>query len=383
MPRIPDALPDFFVLGVAKSGTTSLHDYLRQHPDLFLPYVKELDFFDAEEGDYATRLDQYLQYFTEADDRLTGEATPSYFRHADPVIGRMHQLYGNAAPRFLLVLRDPVERAYSHYLHNVAEGREPLSFAAALKAERRDPAAKRADWKSYFGDGVYADTLATWFDAFSRDRFLILLSAELDQRPDVALRRIFRFLDVAPGVAIDTDKRLNRTGERQSSVLGALLSGLPSWLPTLLRQWVPESVWLGVRQFIRRRSTGTAADRPTLAPDLKQHLRTRYLPHVQRLEAMIDRDLSAWKPSTAAPSASPAVDGRAAPSANGTAPHANGTAPSPSGPPPASVPSSDKEEKRGDDAVAQTDRSQEDRPQEDPPHDGTSRSQREREVSSQ
>jgi hypothetical protein len=298
MTRVPDALPDFFVLGVAKGGTTSLHHYLRQHPALFLPYEKELHFFDADEERFSTGLDQYLRYFSDAGDRLAGDATPSYFRNVEVVADRMRHLYGDAPPQFLLLLRDPVERAYSHYLHNVSEGREPLSFEEALEADQADPLSKREEWKAYFTDGVYVDILEQWFAHFSRDRFLILRSATLAQTSEGTLGEIFRFLGVDPTVEVDTDVYLNRTGEEQSRALGRLLSVLPSRLRSGVRRWIPESIRLPVEQFIRRRSTGDASDRPTLDPDIERALRERYAPHVRRLADLLDREFSAWLPSS-------------------------------------------------------------------------------------
>lgn len=305
MPRASDALPDFFVLGVAKGGTTSLHHYLRQHPGLFLPYVKELHFFDADEERFSSDLDSYLQYFSDAGDRLTGEATPSYFRNGAVAAKRMRHLYDDVPPRFLLLFRDPVERAYSHYLHNVSEGREPLSFEEALEAERAAPAAKREAWKAYFGDGNYADTLATWFEVFSPERFLILLSDELRQAPNATLRNVFDFLGVAPDVEVDTNAQLNRTGEQQSRFLGTLLGHVPDELRSWARRWTPETIRLSIEQFVRRRSTGDASDRPSPDPALERDLRARYAPHVRRLEDMIDRDLSAWLPPTERPRTDP------------------------------------------------------------------------------
>ena len=298
MHRTSDALPDFFVLGVAKGGTTSLHYYLRQHPALFLPYVKELHFFDADDERFSSNLDRYLRYFSDAGSCLAGEATPSYFRNVERAAERMRRLYGDSPPRFLLLLRDPVHRAYSHYLHNVSEGRESLSFKEALQAEQADPASKRRAWKAYFTDGVYVDTLAKWVDFFPQERFRILLSADLKQNTDAALREIFQFLGVDPTVEVDTDAHLNRTGEQQSRVLGTLLAYVPSGLRSVARRWSPEWIRLGVEQFVRRRSTGDATDRPTLDPSLERRLRARYAPHVRRLATMIDRDLSAWLPTS-------------------------------------------------------------------------------------
>ena len=298
-------LPDFFLLGAAKCGTTSMHDYLRQHPELFLPYVKELNFFDAEADRFASGLDRYRAYFAEAGTRQAGEATPSYFRRTDVVPDRMRRLYGSPPPRFVLLLRDPVQRAYSHYLHNVSEGREPLSFAEALRAEQANPAAKQHAWKGYFSDGVYADALATWFSVFPRERFLIVRSDHLAADPRGALRRVFRFLEVDPEAPIDTSRRLNRTGEQQSRRIGRLLAWTPDgWLETT-RGWLPERIRLGVEQFIRRQSTGSAADRPSLDPALERRLRRRYDPHVRRLASMIDDDLSDWGHPASDPAASP------------------------------------------------------------------------------
>lgn len=290
------SLPDFFVLGVAKGGTTSFHHYLRQHPCLYLPYVKELHFFDAPDDVFAAELGRYLEHFADAGARRSGEATPSYFRHVEPAAGRIRDLYGDAPPRFLLLLRDPVQRAYSHYLHNVSEGREAAPFGEALEAERAHPAQTQEEWKAYFRDGMYAETLAEWLDHFPGERFLVLLSAELEGDTDASLRRTFRFLDVDPGAEIDTGRRLNRTGERQSRVLGSLLSRLPVAPPSAIRRWLPRSFRLRVDQFVRRRSTGGASDRPSIDPGLERRLRRRYAPHIRRLSETIDRDLSAWLP---------------------------------------------------------------------------------------
>lgn len=297
MTRAAAGLPDFFVLGVAKAGTTSLHHYLRQHPSLYLPYVKELHYFDADRGRFSGGLDRYLGHFSGAGERLSGEATASYFRHVDAAAGRMRRLYGDAPPRFLLLLRDPVERAYSHYLHNVSEGRESVSFEAALEAERSDPEEKRREWKGYFSDGVYVDTLEQWFGSFPRDRFLIVLSRELREARGATMTGIFRFLGVDPAVEVDTGACLNRTGERESRILGALLSRLPSGLPAAARRWLPEWLRLRAEQFVRRRSTGSASDRPSLEPTLERRLRQRYAPHVRRLGGTIGRDLSEWLPA--------------------------------------------------------------------------------------
>ncbi|MFB6278194.1 MAG: sulfotransferase [Salinibacter sp.] len=295
---LQEKLPDFFLLGAAKSGTTSLHHYLRQHPALYLPEVKELDFFDAPEEQFEANLDWYLRYFQAADGQVAGEATPLYFRRPGLVPGRMRSLYGDTAPRFILLLRDPVDRAYSHYLHKVSQGTEPLSFDEALAAERERPEQKRRAWKSYYQDGLYAERLEAWYEHFSSEQFLILLSADLWQRPQATLRRIFRFLGVDPETKIDTSSRLNRTDERRSRILGTLLSMLPLWGLSLLRSWTPESLRLRLEQLVRRWAT-SGRDRPDIDPQIRRRLRKSYEPHVRRLADLIDRDLEDWLPGRA------------------------------------------------------------------------------------
>lgn len=292
-------LPDFFVLGVAKSGTTSLHHYLRQHPALYLPEVKELDFFNASAERFESGLDWYLDYFRDTKGQVGGEATPLYFRAPHLVPDRMRRMYGTSSPRFLLVFRDPVYRAYSHYLHKVSQGTEPLSFREALEAELDHPEQKWHEWKSYFQDGLYAQTLSGWFDIFPREQFRITLSRDLREDPQETLHSIFRFLGVNPGEPIDTTPRLNRTDERKSRVLGTALSILPSWVPPLARRWMPEALRLWIEQCVRRWARAPTKEHPTLDPQIERRLRLRYVPHVQQLEPLIDRDLSAWLPGRA------------------------------------------------------------------------------------
>lgn len=263
-----------------------------------MPHVKELDFFDAPKEQFEARLDWYQSYFRGTNESLSGEATPLYFRRPDVVPERMRRVYGKVPPRFLLLLRDPVCRAYSHYLHKVSQGTEPLSFEEALDAEQKYPHRKRREWKSYFQDGLYAETLAEWLEYFSPERFLILLSQNLRQCPVATLRKAFRFLDIDPNVEIDTSARLNCTSERKSRLLGKLLSILPGWFPPLARKWTPESVRLWIEQLVRVGATDSQ-NHPSLDPRVERMLRRRYAPHVRRLSDLIDRDLTDWLPKNA------------------------------------------------------------------------------------
>src|SRR5215469_13417957 len=133
--------PSFFIVGAANSGTTSLYGYLKQHPDVFMPALKEPHYFAQVTPSHKQRhlrtiirnQAAYLRLFHRADGcKAIGEASPSYLWDANAPY-RIARAIPDA--KIIILLRDPVERAYSHYLMDVREGLQDLAFAAALKKD--------------------------------------------------------------------------------------------------------------------------------------------------------------------------------------------------------------------------------------------------------
>jgi hypothetical protein len=191
-------LPDYIIIGVQRGGTTSLYNYLIQHPAILSSYRKEVHYFTK---NYGKGLSWYLSNFpTEFVRRrlakqlgervVTGEATPYYLFHPLAPI-RIKQLVPDA--RFILLLRDPVERAYSHFDLSRRRNNEPLErFEDALDAEPERLKGERekllADetyfshshqHHSYLTRGLYADQLEYWFQFFPREQILILRSEDM------------------------------------------------------------------------------------------------------------------------------------------------------------------------------------------------------------
>lgn len=199
-------LPDFLVIGAQKAGTTALYAYLRWHPGITGPSWKEVSFFDRHwwRGEAWYR----GQFPLRPKGRLLGEASPSYLFH--PLApGRVRSLVPDVT--LVALLRNPVDRAYSHYQHEVALGREPLSFEDALAAEEErtrgeverlvaDPRAfSRAWWDhTYVARGRYAEQLERWLDVFPREQLLVLLSEELGEKPGETYASVLAFLGAAP-----------------------------------------------------------------------------------------------------------------------------------------------------------------------------------------
>ena len=194
-------LPNFLILGAQKAGTTALYAYLRWHPQVTGPSFKEVSFFDRH---YARGERWYRAHFPARRRAAIGEASPSYLLH--PLAPeRVAALLPGA--RLIALLRNPVDRAFSHYQHEVALGRESLSFEDALGAEderlrgeedrmRADPAYFSHAWWNYTyrARGRYAEQLERWYVVFPRERLLALFTEELGQDPGTTYRCVLEFL---------------------------------------------------------------------------------------------------------------------------------------------------------------------------------------------
>lgn len=194
----------FLVAGVQKGGTTTLFDYLREHPQLQLAACKEVHFFDDDAGVDWGRPDygRYHAAFDPADGRQRGEATPIYIYWP----GSLERIAAyNPGMRIILLFRDPVQRAWSQWRMEHARGFETEPFAFAIREGRERVTRDRVTpgWHrvfSYVERGFYGQQLRRLFALFPRENVLLLRSRDLKRDPDVTLRRICRFLDVAePG----------------------------------------------------------------------------------------------------------------------------------------------------------------------------------------
>jgi len=198
-------LPDFLVIGVMKGGTTSLFQYLAKHPQINPPFRKEIKFFDLH---YKQGLTWYRAHFPlktrMTNGSVTGEATPYYIFHP-LAAGRIANDIPNA--KLIAILRNPVDRAYSHYNHMVRVGREALSFEDAL--EKEDERLFQEDEKittdptyspfkhlhySYKARGRYIEQIEKWLKFFPRDQMLFLSSEELYANPLVVYGKATEFL---------------------------------------------------------------------------------------------------------------------------------------------------------------------------------------------
>jgi hypothetical protein len=208
-------LPFFLIIGAAKAGTTSLHEHLCEHPRVAAPRAKEIHYFDFS---YRRGSGWYRAHFPRAAaGQISGEATPYYLFHPAVPERVAGDLLG---VKLIAILRDPIDRAFSHHNHEVSSGYEELSFEAAIAAEPerlrgeeekllRDPGYRSYSHQhySYLARSRYAEQLERWLRFFDRDDLLILAAEDLFTRPVETVEAAQRFLGLEPDVPADLSPR--------------------------------------------------------------------------------------------------------------------------------------------------------------------------------
>ena len=276
-------LPNTFIAGVQKCGTTALHYMLAQHPDIFFPRApQEIHFFDLD-GNFRKGIEWYESLFREWNgQRIVAQTSPLYLFEPS-VSSRIHAVIPDAS--FIVILRNPVDRAYSHYWHEVKHGAETLSFEAALdkESERIREGFEGRRHFSYVGRGEYATQLSRYFHLFPREQFLVLRFEDLAQNPDHLLGRCADFLQVS----LEGFAEARQThGVRNSARLPR--SRLAHTLARALTKWSPR--------------IGNAVNRVNLKPTqyapmqsaTRQLLQRRLEDEVRRTASLTGLDLGAW-----------------------------------------------------------------------------------------
>ena len=269
-------LPDFLIIGAMRSGTTSLARYLGLHPSVYVAPKKELHFFDR---DFDLGLDHYRQQFSRAgEDQSAGEATQTYLYDVT-ALDRIAATLPDV--RLIAILRNPVDRAYSHYWQKRAYGNEPLSFAAAVSAEAERLRSAGMDDRfrySYLDRGRYVEQLQRVVERFPRTALHVLLFEDLRDAPHDTYRDVCRFLQV------NADVTPANIGER----LNPFVTFRSRTLRRATRRFPPR-----LRSAVGRINARKVEYEP-LDPVLRAELVDYFAAPNAALAAWLDRDLRAW-----------------------------------------------------------------------------------------
>lgn len=280
--------PDFFLVGAAKSGTTSLFHYLNQHRSIFIPDIKEPHYFSEyynNEGDasYSRDLDAYLALYAGCpDDAVAGDASTSYL-YSETAAQQIHALQPGA--RIIAILRNPVDRAYSFYWYNRRSFVEDLSFEEALDSENRRMESGAHYRFHYVNSGLYAGQIEKYLTLFGRGAMKIYLFEDLKDA-DRLMREVFAFLGVHADLLVDTSRRFNPSGEMRSRLLGRFLQrSFPR-----LRRALPGTA-RAVKYGLMRWNVSRP---PPMTPGTRERLQRAFEDDIIRLESLIGRDLAHW-----------------------------------------------------------------------------------------
>ncbi len=290
--------PNFFVIGAPKAATTALYHALREHDGVFLPEVKEPHFYaylaDRSAArrvypDEATARRRYAELYAGVD----GESAVGDSSTTNLVVAGAAEAIAADVPsaRIVAVLRQPVDRAFSHWSHFRAAGGEPIAdFAEAVRQEGPRQEAGFPFTYRYLGWGRYSEQLRPYLERFGRDRVLVHLYDDLCADPAAVLRATLRFLDLdaTPGGArIERHNELPvpRFPRVQRALEGRGRAG------RVVRRVVPPAPRLAAADWSR----GHLGRKLVLDAGLRAALTQGYSEEITRLEQLIDRDLSAWR----------------------------------------------------------------------------------------
>lgn len=293
-------LPTFVIIGAAKSGTTSLHHYLDQHPEVFMSPVKETNFFTfcdgipQFQGPWAKLLrqtsitdpDGYRRLFAAgAGYRARGEASPRYLMFPGTA-ERMHRHVPDA--KLIAILRQPADAAFSAFMMRLRDGHEPRDdFRQAIEDERRG---ERSNWSfgNYRSRFFYYRQLSPYYAVFPREQIRVYLFEDLQATPTALFRDLFGFIGVATDFNPDTSVRLNRSGVIRNPVLRGMWNR-SSGVRARVRPLLPHRLRRRAYQAVVR-----DLEKPRYDPALRSELSNVYREDILQLQDLIQRDLTAW-----------------------------------------------------------------------------------------
>jgi Sulfotransferase family len=292
-------LPTFLVIGVQKAGTTSIYQYLKQHPQVYMSPVKETNFFGKEGKNITTKagsnirntidsFEEYCQLFEAATDELAlGEVSPNYLFRGDRAIEQIKRQLPDV--KLIAILRNPVDRAYSDYLMQL---REVTGDIMSLD----DQIKYKADTSYTILKGFYCDRLQHFFNEFGSDRLKVYLYEDLCQDPVKMMQNMYRFIGVDPTFCPDVSQKSQIAQIPKNKLFNTILkkdNPLKSFVAKILKIFLPLEIRQKIRSSLIELNSKGKTDE-LLSPETHQQLLELYREDILKLQNLIQRDLSSW-----------------------------------------------------------------------------------------
>ncbi|MEM9773219.1 MAG: sulfotransferase [Chloroflexota bacterium] len=286
--------PNTLVVGAPRCGTTSIFQYLRQHPDIYLPVRKELHYFTYQRlqencngpGDMGvletlceTKEEYFSHYKQVQNEKIICEISPSYLYYSD-ISQRLKAELGDI--KIIVSLRDPVEKAYSQYMHLVRLNLEELDFYSALIQEKDRANKNWGDIWRYAESSLYADRVSDYIKMFGQENVHVTFLENFIQDPVNAIQRIFQFLEVDTELIPDM-RVYNKSGKPRSKIVGQFFAR-PNPLKNLIKGVVPEKIRVPLRLAILN---WNSLEKEEISPEAKALLMAYFREDTAKLEGLL------------------------------------------------------------------------------------------------
>lgn len=275
-----------FIVGAPKAGTTSLHFYLKQHPDVCMSEIKEPNYFTAQEVvklyydvSPVNSEDWYHSIFLEPTRKVVGEASVSYLFY--PEVAQKIYEY-NPEARIIIILRNPVERAFSHYLMDSGLELCKISFEEILDNPSKYP----HFYQQFVELGMYHTQIKKYIDVFGQEQVKVMFYNDLKTDSELFIDQVFAFLGLT---SISFNMVVKNKFKQPSSIIIAKLYKL-KWLRSYLNILFSKELLLKIKSVLFKYSK-----KPTLDPSIKIKLSEIYQKDIAKLSKLLSKDLSAWE----------------------------------------------------------------------------------------
>lgn len=294
-------MPNFLIIGAAKSGTTALYNYLFQHPEIYLSDQKETNFFANEDksinfagpGDEGSSqrsirdLSSYQSLFEKVtNEKAVGEASPLYLYSRDALINIKRHIPDT---KLIVILRNPTERAFSSYLHLIRDGRETMSFEEGLDLELERINKQYAQIWHYKKSGLYNDQLLRYYKLFEKEQIKVYIYDDFKQNPEAIFKDLFTFLEVDNSFEPNMNVKHNVSGMVNNKFIQNTVIK-SNFFKSILKPLLP----IQVRANLKAKIVNKHLTKPIMLADTRSTLIDYFRSDILQLEKLIDKDLSHW-----------------------------------------------------------------------------------------
>jgi len=305
-----NVLPNLFIPGAAKSGTSSLHELLNQHPDIYMSKIKEPHFFSWDDQ-FEKGLEYYSKLFEKGiESKYRGESTTGYMIFPK-VIDRIKKTLPEQ-PKFIFILRNPIDRAYSHYWWLRGIGLENRSFKEAFLTDmdkEPDPEDKYSgNYKYYYQTGLYGKWLERFYNNFNPENIFVITTEQLKNNPLQTLNSCFKFLKLQTLEDIKIEKQ-NQTvilKEKDAKIYGKIAMYLrdrnrATPLRRILRIILPDQVRGKVFKLLNKNLEEYKNKKiiknsyPSLSEEYRKFILNFYMEDFEKLKKLTQKDFKEWK----------------------------------------------------------------------------------------